>query len=65
MAIIKVTQNVSVLHKIKSVASDCVNTPSGKILGILIMWDVGRAVFFVEVSLPIVRPTNQIAPMIM
>ena len=65
MAIIKVTQNLSVLHEIKSVACDCVNTPTGKFLDTLIMPDVGREVFFVEVSRPIVRPTNQITPLIM
>jgi len=53
------------LHEIKSVACDCVNTPSGKFLDTLIMPDVGREVFFVEVSRPIVRPTNQITPLIM
>ena len=65
MAIIKVTQNLTVLDKIKSMESDCVDTPSGKMLDTLIMPDVGREVFFVEVSRPIVRPTNQITPLIM
>jgi len=65
MAIIKVTQNLTVLHEIKSMKSDCVSTPSGKILDTLIMPDVGRAVFFHDVSLPIIRPTNQIVPLIM
>ena len=65
MVIIKVTQNLSVLHEIRSVVSDCVNTPSGKILDTFIMLDVGKTVFFVEVSLSIVRPTNQIASLIM
>ena len=65
MAIIKVTQTLSVLHEINSVACDCVNTPSGKFLDTRIMLDVGREVFFVEVSRPIVRLTNQITPLIM
>ena len=46
MAIINVTQNLTVLHEIKSMESDCVNTPSGKILDTLIMPGVDRAVFF-------------------
>ena len=65
MAIIKVTHPLRGLHEIKSVACDCVNTPTGKFLDTLIMPDVGREVFFVEVSRPIVRPTNQITPLIM
>ena len=65
MAIIKVTQNLPVLHAINSMECDCVDTPSGKILDTLIMPGVGRAVFFHDVSLPIIRSTNQIAPLIM
>jgi len=65
MAIINVTQTLRVLHEIKSVACDGVNTPYGKFVDTLIMPDVGREVFFVEVSRPIVRPTNQITPLIM
>ena len=65
MAIIKVTQTLTILHEIKSMENNCVDTSSGKILDTLIMPDVGRAVFFHDVSLPIVRPTNQIAQLIM
>jgi len=51
--------------EIKSVVSACVGTPLGKISGTVNTLDVDTSVVFHKVSLPIVRPTNQIAPMIM
>lgn len=65
MAILKVNQNGIVFYEIKSVESACVGTPLGKILGTVNTLDVDTSVVFHKVSLPIVRPTNQIAPMIM
>jgi hypothetical protein len=65
MAIIKVDQILLFYCEIKSVVSACVGTPLGKISGTVNTLDVDTSVVFHKVSLPIVRPTNQIAPMIM
>ena len=65
MAIIKVEQTITVFCEIKSVRSACVGTPLGKILGTVNTLDVDTSVVFHKISLTIVRPTNQIAPLIM
>ena len=65
MAIIKVDQILMFYCEIKSVVSACVGTPLGKISGTVNTLDVDTSVVFHKVSLPIIRPTNQIVPMIM
>ena len=65
IVIIKVMQHLTFFRKIKSVESDCVCTSPVKILDTRVILDVEKAVFFYEVLLPIVCPTNQIAPLIM